>query len=108
MSLAASSAFTKDFDSASWADFATRLYYTSFDYSSREAYQLLREEIAALEKRHVTNGNRIFYLSLPPTAFETVIVNLGITGLADEEKDSYTHIVVEKPFGRDLNSAKRL
>jgi len=108
MSLAASSAFTKDSYSASWADFATRLYYTSFDYSSRESYQSLRDEITALEKSHVTNGNRIFYLSLPPTAFETVIVNLGITGLADEAQGAYTRIVIEKPFGRDLNSAKRL
>lgn len=108
MLVAVSGKFTNDFDTVSWTEFEARLYYTSFDYSLRESYNSLKEEITRLEKRHQTNGNRVFYLSLPPTAFETVIINLGVSELAEKETGAYTHIVIEKPFGRDLSSAKRL
>ncbi len=108
MSLAVSAACTKDFDNVLWDEFASRLYYSPFDYSLRESYHSLKAEITVLEKKHQTDGNRVFYLSLPPSAFETVIINLGSTGIAEEKQGTYARLVVEKPFGRDLNSAKSL
>jgi glucose-6-phosphate 1-dehydrogenase len=60
-----------------------------------------------LESKYETKGNRIFYLAIPPTVFEDVIHNLGGAGLAAEESGC-SHVVIEKPFGNDLASARRL
>lgn len=107
MHAAVTEAFPEDFDRAAWVEFASRLYYSSMDYGVHETYKGLRRDLTALEDRYRTGRNRIFYLAVPPTTFETIIINLGIEGLADEELSS-AHIVVEKPFGRDLDSARKL
>jgi glucose-6-phosphate 1-dehydrogenase len=100
--------FGKDFDESSWNELVGKTYYFPIDYTVQEAYaQSLRERLRQLEKKHQTGGNRIFYLAIPPTLYEHVILNLGATGLSQEEQ-GYTHVVVEKPFGRDLDSARRL
>ena len=98
----------KSFNNASWENFAQRLYYVSFDFSLSESYVgSIERKLPELEKKHKTDGNRIFYLAIPPAVFENVIDNIGLTGLA-QEKNGYAHIVIEKPFGRDLYSAQRL
>jgi glucose-6-phosphate 1-dehydrogenase len=100
--------FPEDFDESSWNELVNKIYYSPIDYTVQETYaQSLREKLLQLEKKHQTGGNRIFYLAIPPTLYENVILNLGATGLSQEEK-GYTHVVIEKPFGRDLNSAKKL
>ncbi|MFQ5887277.1 MAG: glucose-6-phosphate dehydrogenase [Candidatus Hydrothermarchaeales archaeon] len=101
-------AFPKDFNESSWNEFVIKLYYSSsVDYSVHDFYRSLVENLPSIEDKHNTRGNRIFYLSIPPTLFEIVIVNLGAAGLSQEER-GYSHIVIEKPFGRDIESAKRL
>ena len=108
MKSAVKSAFPDDFDSSAWSEFETRLYYSSFDFAESEAYlKCFKGEILPLEEKHLTRGNRIFYLAVPPTVFEPVVTNLGAAGLSVEGK-GYTNIIVEKPFGRDLESARRL
>jgi glucose-6-phosphate 1-dehydrogenase len=104
---AVQSALAADFDFQPWTDFSHRLYYIRADYGLIESYRLLKRRITDLEKRHATSGNRIFYLAVPPEIYETVASNLGAAGLSREEK-GYAHIVIEKPIGRDLESAKRL
>jgi glucose-6-phosphate 1-dehydrogenase len=100
--------FPDDFKKPSWDEFSKRLYYSSFDYSVSKAYKpVLINQLPSLEKTHNTGGNRIFYLAIPPTVFEPVIDNIGALGLGDEDK-GHSHIVIEKPFGRDINSASRL
>ena len=100
--------FPNDFNHTCWKELAAKLYYSPLDYSSSESYKKsLANQLPVLEERHKTNKNRIFYLAIPPAVFEDVIVNLGNTGLSHED-GGYAHIVVEKPFGRDLESAKRL
>ncbi len=101
-------AFASGFDQKLWQEFSERLYYTKFDYAVQESYLTgLRDELPALESKHQTGGNRIFYLAVPPTVFEEVIGNLGAAGLSREDKGC-SHIVIEKPFGRDLASARKL
>ncbi len=101
-------AFGKDFDESSWDELVNKVDYAPINYAAPETYtQSLREKLLQLEKRHQTGGNRIFYLAIPPTLYENVISNLGKTGLSREE-GGYTHVVIEKPFGRDLDSARRL
>jgi glucose-6-phosphate 1-dehydrogenase len=107
MQTAVRDAIREDFDESSWKDFASHLYYSPIDYGRAESYSFLKKELSELEKRYPTNGDRIFYLAVPPTVFEDVIVRLGSAGLSQQGK-GYTHVVVEKPFGRDLDSARRL
>ncbi len=101
-------AFADGFDQKRWQEFSERLYYTKFDYAVQESYITdLRDRLPVLEDRHQTRGNRIFYLAVPPTVFEEVIGNLGVAGLSREDTGC-SHIIIEKPFGRDLASARRL
>ncbi len=101
-------AFPKEFDESSWDELVNKLDYSAIQYTVPETYtQSLREKLLQLERRHQTGGNRIFYLAIPPTLYESVILNLGAMGLAKGEK-GYPHVVIEKPFGRDIDSAKRL
>ena len=98
----------RDFDASSWREFALKFYYSPIDYASQESYERpLRETLTQLEEKYQTGRNRIFYLAIPPTLYETVIQNLGTTDLSREGR-GYTHMVIEKPFGRDLESARRL
>jgi glucose-6-phosphate 1-dehydrogenase len=100
-------AFPQDFDSPLWNEFAMRLYYSVLDYSAPDSYASLNNRLPPLEKKHRTEGNRIFYLATPPVVYEPVVKHLGSSGLSREE-GGYSRVVIEKPFGRDLDSAKRL
>ncbi len=96
------------FDPGAWDAFASRLYYSRVDYGDLDSYRVsLRDKLPELERRHKTAGNRIFYLAIPPSVFEDVINNLGASGLSREDAGR-SHIVIEKPFGRDLASARKL
>jgi glucose-6-phosphate 1-dehydrogenase len=105
---AAKDAFPQDFDALSWSEFAAGLYYVSFDFDAVESYSnVLKQKLTSLEKKHRTGENRMFYLATPPAVFEPVIHNLGLGGLSREERGR-TYIIIEKPFGNDLDSAKSL
>jgi glucose-6-phosphate 1-dehydrogenase len=100
--------FPNDFDQSVWDALAAKIYYSTFEYGIPESYTVkLRDILPKLENKHQTRGNRIFYLAIPPTVFEEVIHNLGAAGLSREDKGC-SHIVIEKPFGRDLASARKL
>ncbi len=101
-------AFPAGIDKGAWDTFAPRLYYSTFDYGDLKSYTAsLRDRLPELEQKHQTGGNRIFYLAIPPAVFESVINNLGAAGFSREDKGR-SHIVIEKPFGRDLASARKL
>jgi len=100
-------AFPGDFNESLWEKFSGRLYHLTLDYDRESSYSSMREEINFLENKHSSGGNRIFYLAVPPDVYETVIKLLGSAGLSAEET-GYTHLVIEKPIGRDLESARKL
>lgn len=101
-------AFPRDFDQAVWDKFALHVYYTALEYDDLSTYTKdLVDILLRLEEKHQTRGNRVFYLALPPQVFESVIHNLGTAGLSREDRGC-SHIVIEKPFGRDLASARKL
>jgi len=101
-------AFPGDFDETCWKEFAPLLHYSPIRYDFQESYgKSLRENLIQLEKKYQTGGNRTFYLALPPSLYEPVILNLGAINLSQEGR-AHTHVVIEKPFGRDLDSARRL
>ena len=100
-------ALEDEFDFRTWSDFSHRLYYVRADDTGSDSFRPLKRRIGDLEKRHGTTGNRIFYLAVPPDAYEAVASRLGAAGLSRPE-GGYSHIVIEKPIGRDLESARRL
>lgn len=100
-------AFPAGIDERLWESFAPRLHYTALDYADPASYAALRGLLPELERAHETGPNRIFYLAVPPVVFDSVIRNLGTSGLSSEE-GGRSHVVIEKPFGRDLESARAL
>jgi glucose-6-phosphate 1-dehydrogenase len=93
-------------DEESWQDFAKGLYYCPGDIDNPESYQKLKTFLAELDEERRTRGNHIFYLSVSPNFFPEAIRQLGEAQmLADPVKH---RLVIEKPFGRDLSSAKAL
>ena len=89
-----------------WQDFAKGLYYCPGDIDNPESYQKLKAFLAELDEERRTRGNHIFYLSVSPNFFPEAIRQLGAAQmLADPAKN---RLVIEKPFGRDLSSAKAL
>jgi glucose-6-phosphate 1-dehydrogenase len=100
-------AFPEDFDPGAWNTFEGKLYFVEVEYDKVDAYRSMRESIVDIEKERGTMGNRIIYLAVPPEVCETVIENLGKAGLSAEET-GYTRVIIEKPFGHDLSSARRL
>ncbi|MBI5075927.1 MAG: glucose-6-phosphate dehydrogenase [Nitrospirae bacterium] len=100
-------AMGKDFDRKAWDVFSARLYYHAGAYDDPASYSIMRAVITGLEQAHDTLANRIFYLAVPPTVYELIITNLGISGLSKED-GGFTHVAVEKPIGSDLDSARKL
>jgi len=86
---------------------ATRFIPGSFD--DDDAFDLLRDTLASESKAHGVAGNAAFYLSIPPPAFPAVLTQMQRTGLADDQlSGGWRRVVVEKPFGHDLASARSL
>ena len=81
-------------------------FYQTIGEEKHEHYAILSERIKSLEEEFKLPGNRIFYLATPPIAFPHAIEKLGDVGLS--KSNGWTKIVVEKPFGRDLDSAREL
>jgi glucose-6-phosphate 1-dehydrogenase len=92
-----------------WDEFSKLLYYISADFGDEKSYQKLKDEIVKLEASGETCGNRLFYLATPPGFFNIIIDNLGNQGLNHPLNEGcWTRIIVEKPFGHDLESAQKL
>jgi glucose-6-phosphate 1-dehydrogenase len=85
-----------------------RLYYLSGDINAGETYEQLRSLQADLDVRYGTGGNQLFYLATAPEFFCPIVDHLGDAGLAQESPGTWRRVIVEKPFGRDLASARRL
>jgi glucose-6-phosphate 1-dehydrogenase len=98
---------TAEVEDGIWQDFASRLYYQGFDYEQPAGYVGLGELLKDVETRHKTQGNVLFYLATPPETFSMIVEQCAAAGLA-EENARWRRIIVEKPFGRDLDSAKAL
>lgn len=89
-----------------WQEFAQGLFYCSGDIDNPESYQKLKDLLNELDGKRGTRGNRVFYLSVAPKFFAEAIQQLGATGMLEDPLKS--RLVIEKPFGRDLSSAREL
>src|SRR5882672_3413177 len=95
-------------DEKLWQWFLERIYYVQGDFSDTAAYQRLKAQIITVEKNHNTHGNRFHYLAVAPKFFSPIVKKLGEAGLTQQENGRWTHVIVEKPFGHDLESAIQL
>lgn len=96
-------------DPSQWDQFASNLFYNAGDYGDQAAYAQLAKRLAEVEASKNLGGNRLFYLSTPPEVYPDIIEQLGRAGLArPSSQDAWVRVIIEKPFGRDLASAKEL
>ena len=96
-----------DVDRQLWENFVARLFYTTVEYDTLSTFTDLGTFLSSLEQEYNLRGNRIYNLAIPPSLYKTTILMLGESGLSDEERHEHgwLRIVIEKPFGRDLNTA---
>ena len=106
----ATKSFLEDtpFDEDLWREFVAGLFYIAGDLKDPGCYEAIRAKLEELEQSRQTGGNALFYLSTQPRHYATAIGGLGAAGLAKSGNGQWRRIVVEKPFGHDLESAREL
>jgi glucose-6-phosphate 1-dehydrogenase len=91
---------------ARWPQFAKRISYLQGEYHHPDTYRQLAQHLNRLDARAGTSGNRLYYLALPPDLCPVAVERLGQAGL--HKSSGWTRIIIEKPFGHDLQSARQL
>src|SRR5947207_3826172 len=91
-----------------WQWLEERLYYLSGDFKDDQTFTRLKELLETTDKERQAEGNFFFYLATAPEYFAPVVEKLGAIGLTQEDNSRWRRVVIEKPFGRDLESAKKL
>uniref|UniRef100_UPI002FE2D249 glucose-6-phosphate dehydrogenase n=1 Tax=Sinomonas sp. TaxID=1914986 RepID=UPI002FE2D249 len=96
------------FDEAVWAQLNEGVRFVQGSFDDDEAFERLKSTLEELDEQRGTRGNHAFYLSIPPKAFEQVCRQLSAHGLAQAEEGKWRRVVIEKPFGHNLESARQL
>jgi glucose-6-phosphate 1-dehydrogenase len=101
------------FDPGVWDRFAPGLHYITADFLAPEGYEQLKKRLEEIEQHDASGGagNRLYYLATPPSFYADIVERLGKHGLVTEQAqpgDGWTRIIIEKPFGHDLESALEL
>lgn len=95
------------FDPEAWERFVEQLYYVRGSFDDAEAYLRLRDQVEALDEEYRAEGNRIYYMATPPSVFGTISSSLEKIGYQNQDR-GWKRMIVEKPFGHDLESAMAL
>jgi len=91
-----------------WDWMVERIYYIRGDFADPGTYQRLQVQIDAVEKAHGCGGSKFYYLAVAPRFFATIVQQLGAAKMTTEENGKWSRVIVEKPFGHDLQSAVQL
>lgn len=83
-------------------------YFHQSDFTNREGYLALGKKLDQIDALRGTQGNRVFYLATPPSAYSGILENLAATGLSKAADGCFARIIIEKPFGHDQASAQAL
>jgi len=94
-------------DQKYWNRLKELIYYFQLDFTDHSGYLRLKEFLEDLENLYETGGNRVFYLAVAPEYFETIVSGLHSSRLACNE-NAWCRLVIEKPFGKDLSTARKL
>jgi glucose-6-phosphate 1-dehydrogenase len=96
-------------DEDAWRSFAERISYERIDFDDPKGFDSLVKRLDEIDKEHATRGNHLYYLATQPSQFADLVAQIGRVGLDHEHHDGgWRRVVIEKPFGHDLESAKRL
>lgn len=95
-------------DETLWQSFSQKIFYMQGDVNDAASYETLKEKLAEVDKEYGTRGNRLFYLSTAPQFFGVVAEQLKQADMTKAQKGNWVRVIVEKPFGYDLESAKKL
>ncbi len=101
----------KPIDENLWKTFGEQVFYHQSNFDDLKGYQDLAKLLDDLDKKFGTRGNRVFYLSTQPSFFKNIIENLNKSGLIydpQKVKDKWSRVIIEKPFGRNYDSAIEL
>lgn len=101
----------KDIDEALWHNFSSHIFYHQSNFDDPEGYVELQKKLRSIDNELGTRGNRIYYLSTQPSYFPVVVEQLHETGLvydSRQEKERWSRVIIEKPFGHDEKSARAL
>ncbi|HEY1299321.1 MAG TPA: glucose-6-phosphate dehydrogenase [Stellaceae bacterium] len=104
----ASGGETEPFDAAAWEFIASRITHFAGDFTSPDTYQRLSDLLDQTAAKSKTGGNVVFYLAVAAQLFGTIVERLGEAKLAEEKNGAWRRVIIEKPFGSDLASAKAL
>ena len=88
--------------------FLRRLYYITREFSDQSTFEELKTALQKSDQDHATHGNYFYYLATSPDFFGPIVEKLASTGLMNEENHHWRRIIIEKPFGRDIDSARSL
>jgi glucose-6-phosphate 1-dehydrogenase len=99
---------TGDVDPDLWEWFERRLHYLSGNFDDPATYPKLKELLDRIDKDHSTHGNYFYYLATAPDAFGPIVESLAAHGLMDQSNDHWRRVIIEKPFGHDIDSARAL
>jgi len=91
-----------------WSSFAEAVFYHQSEFHDAAGYKSLAERLDKIDKARGTGGNRLFYLAVAPDQFEPILKNLKEAGLNKPSEGGWARVIVEKPFGTDLHSAREL
>ena len=98
-------------DATLWQCLEQRLYYVRGGYDDPDTYARLNEMLSQCDTQHQTQGNYLYYLATPPEVFPLVVKQLGRAGMTKERRKAgreWRRVIIEKPFGHDLDSARQL
>ena len=99
---------TKGVDAEVWDSFAAGMYYLPSDIGDAESYRKLGTMLDEIDRERGTQGNRLFYLSIAPEFYAEAIRQLGAAELTKSKTGGWVRVIVEKPFGIDLETARHL
>jgi len=91
-----------------WKTFGQSIFYHQSEFEDQGGYKSLADRLDKIDKEHGTRGNRLFYFAAAPDQFEPILKNLKAAGLNEACEGSWARVIVEKPFGKDLASAREL
>jgi len=92
------------FKQETWDELAAGMHYATLDFSDQAAEDRLAELLTELDKERGTQGNRMYYFAVPPSAIGTLVEQIG----ARRKAEGWVRLIIEKPFGHDLASAREL
>ncbi|HIW30951.1 MAG TPA: glucose-6-phosphate dehydrogenase [Candidatus Luteococcus avicola] len=91
-----------------WQQLLEGIRFVPGEFGDDAAFETLKETVQTLDEERGTGGNHAFYLSIPPGYFDDVVSQLRKHGLADQRQGQWSRVIIEKPFGHDLDSAREL